>query len=318
MLGAMSAERLGPGKNYIVAQGVPATFVETPSRAGGVTRTFLDAGHNPLDGVIVTYHLRERPESGPALTFFDADGREIRRFSANDAEGPKVPAEPGMNRFVWDMRYPGAREAPGDEDAGLMAGPVLEGPLVIPGLYSVKLDVAGETHTRPVEVREDPRTQASDDDLAAQLALLIKIRDRLSETHDAINELRSVRRQVGEWLSRGKGRPGEEALAATGGRIAEKLNAAENRLISTWATSERGQMGTPLPRLVHALTTLASVVASADAVPTHNSYEVFDHLSARIAEQVETVRRVVDRDVAAFTDLIEELDIPAIAPTVRA
>ncbi|MDP6107502.1 MAG: hypothetical protein QGI33_03590, partial [Candidatus Brocadiia bacterium] len=55
-------------------------------------------------------------------------------------------------------------------------------------------------------------------------------------------------------------------------------------------------------------------VESADAVPTRNSYEVFDHLSARIAEHVETVRRVIDQDLAAFTDLIHELEIPPVAP----
>jgi hypothetical protein len=185
---------------------------------------------------------------------------------------------------------------------------------VTPGAYSVRLDLAGETYTRSVEVRAAPRAQVSDDELAAQFALLIRIRDRLSETHDRINELRSVRRQVGDWLARGKGRPGEVALAEVGGEIVETLNAAESELISTRATSERGQMGEPLPRLVHALTSLASVVESADAVPTRNSYEVFDHLSARIAEHVETVRRVIDQDLAAFTDLIHELEIPPVAP----
>ena len=174
--------------------------------------------------------------------------------------------------------------------------------------------MAGETYTRSVEVRAAPRAQVSDDELAAQFALLIRIRDRLSETHDRINELRSVRRQVGDWLARDKGRPGEVALAEVGGEIVETLNAAESELISTRATSERGQMGEPLPRLVHALTSLASVVESADAVPTRNSYEVFDHLSARIAEHVETVRRVIDQDLAAFTDLIHELEIPPVAP----
>ena len=241
-------------------------------------------------------------------------GMYWQKVSAGDEAGHDVPAEPGMNRFIWDMRSPGAPEAPGDEGAGLMAGPVLAGPPVTPGAYSVRLEVAGETYTRSVEVHADPRAQVSDDELAAQRALLIRIRDRLSEPHDRINELRSVRRQVGEWLALGKGRPGEVALAEAGGEIVETSNAAESQLISTRATSKRGQMGEPLPRLVQALTSLASVVESADAGPTHGSYQVFDHLSARIAEHVETVRRVIDHDLVAFTDLIHEMEIPAIAP----
>ena len=302
ILGVIADERIGPGKNYSVAQGVQATFEDRSTPDGGMARTFLDAGENPPDGVVVTYHLREPSEEGAALAFLDGEGTAIGRFD--------VSGDPGMHRFVWDMRHEGAREAPGDDAARLIAGPSLEGPLVVPGTYTVSLDVGGDSHSQRFEVLADPRSEASEEELAQQLALQLRIRDRLSETHDAINTLRRVRHQVRHWQGRGPS-PGD-ALSESSKAIIKKLGAIEDRLISTWSTDERGQMGTPLPKLVDALATLTAVVASADALPTRNSYEVFDLLSGRIDEQTELLARILDEDVPAFVEQVHELGIPMI------
>ena len=76
--------------------------------------------------------------------------------------------------------------------------------------------------------------------------------------------------------------------------IVSNLNGLEDRLISTWNTSERGQMGTPLPKLVEALATLISVVESADAAPTKNSYAVFEHLSSQIETLLKDYKKIVN------------------------
>ena len=121
MLGKTDPVRIGPGKNYLVALGAAATFEETETPDGGTERVFLDAGHNPPDGAVITYRLRQRSEDGASLTFLDPEGREVRSFTG-------LPANAGMNRFVWDMRHDGPREAPGDDDERLIAGPSPKGP----------------------------------------------------------------------------------------------------------------------------------------------------------------------------------------------
>ena len=316
------ADRLGPGKNYHVALGVPAAFEDSKGPRGKTVRRFMDAGRNPPEGVVIVYYLRAKPESGVTLTFFDAMNRLVNSFSSmgsgggestDTTEEPRVPAEAGMNRFVWDMRYPGARRAQGDADEGLIEGPRLKGPLAKPGAYHVQLTVESPTRNQSFEIRKDPRVAATRTDLEAQFDLLIAIRNRLSDTHDAINELRSVRRQVHQWLARLKSHPGGQRVSGVGKTIVDSLDVAEQELIATWATTERGQMGRPPPRLVDALAGLTSVVASADSAPTTQSYEVFEHLSGRMGEQTERVRGVIDKDVPAFTQLIRELDIPLIA-----
>jgi hypothetical protein len=60
----------------------------------------------------------------------------------------------GVNRVIWDLRHERLPARPGSRN-----GP--EGPLVVPGRYTVRLTVDGRTSEQPVEVREDPRMPVS-------------------------------------------------------------------------------------------------------------------------------------------------------------
>ena len=86
-------------------------------------------------------------------------------------------AEAGMQRFTWDMRYPGPWTAAAPQGG---AG----GPMVPPGKYTVRLTTGGQTQTKPFELKVDPRvpkdgvTQA---DLEEQTAFLLRVRDAISE-----------------------------------------------------------------------------------------------------------------------------------------
>ena len=111
-----------------------------------------------------------------------------------------------------------------------------------------------------------------------------------------------------------RGKAAGELLAESGDAIVEKLGHIEDRLIPTWSTSERGQMGRPLPKLLDALTTLTAVVASADAVPTRNSYAVLDVLTERIVEQTDALERIIDEDIPAFIEQVHEFGVPSITP----
>jgi photosystem II stability/assembly factor-like uncharacterized protein len=311
----------GPGKNYMLAQGVPATYYETPTPAGQTLRTFMDAGKNPPDGVIVTYDLGQPPEGEVTLSFLDAQGQLIKRFSsvaANDqpnTSGPKeprVPTEVGLNRFVWNLRYPDARRVPGDATTERS----LSGPLAPPGTYQVQLGVGGQIYTASFELWQDPRVSAMPADFDAQFSLLLGIRDKLSATHDAINRLRSVRQQVEEWVRRAEamadGGSAAESMRSAAKGILAKFNAIETELIQSRARVQQDQLNFPT-RLNAKLAGLSSVVASGDGAPTRQAYDVFHDLSTRIDQQLVQLHEVLERDVAALNDLIRTSGISPIA-----
>src|SRR5262249_32713658 len=186
--------QVAPGKNYMIASGYPATYYEAPTARGEKGKIFLDAGENPPAGVVVTYHLREQPTTAVTLNFRDAQGQLIKSFTSRPADTPassqaarepRVPNAAGLNRFVSNMRYADAHAGPGDVSTERS----LAGPLALPGTYQVELSLDDQRLTTTCEIRPDPRVSVSQADLEAQFALLVLIRDKLSETHDAINQM---------------------------------------------------------------------------------------------------------------------------------
>jgi hypothetical protein len=67
-------------------------------------------------------------------------------------------------------------------------------------------------------------------------------------------------------------------------------------------------------RLNAKLAALPSVIASADAAPTRQSYDVFADLSARIDQQIERWRDAREVDVPGFNTLIRDVGLPAVLP----
>ena len=314
----------GPGKNYMMALGLAVTFYEDKSEIGERVRKMLDAGENPPYGVIVYYLLQDKPDDEVILTFLDAAGHEIKSFSSaakeNDAEkmtgaieDPRIPAEAGLNRFVWDMRYPDARKVPGD----LTTESTLVGPIAAPGQYQIRLKVGEQIYTQSFELRKDPRITASQEELEAQFELWLTIRDKVSETNEAINKLRRVQQQVKDWVTylnesdHLKGQVDLGPIEAAAEALQDKLTAIETELIQTEAksTSDRLRLRAKLNAKLVGLT---SVVSSADTAPTKQAYEVFEHLLKQVDEQLSHLESLLETDLATFNDLLKEAEVPAV------
>ena len=213
-----------------------------------------------------------------------------------------------MNRFVWNMRHADARGVPGD----VLTERSLTGPVVPPGRYEVELDVDGRRLAAPFEIRVDPQVKATAADLEAQCAFLLRVRDKLSETHDAVNQMRDVRRQVEEWMRRAAGtfrRGAGERRGAGARRGHRRHRAGADRA----ARPGRGRSPALPNRLNVKLAGLTSVASTADAAPTRQALEVFEELSARVDGEIARWRALRDSEVKAFGELIRRLEIPAVS-----
>jgi len=97
-----------------------------------------------------------------------------------------------MNRFVWDLRYPGGPAGGGDGEGGGFGG---NGPLVAPGAFKARLTAGGVTRTESFTVKIDPRV-AKDGvtvgDLAEQTKLALKVRDGLAEARQLAQRVRQA------------------------------------------------------------------------------------------------------------------------------
>jgi len=331
----------GTGVNYRMAGPLVVTYRQEKSPEGATLDHFLDAGQNPPNGVIVSYYLPDAPVGETTLAFYTDQGAEIRRFSskpgpagqteqepaatspdeareagaegmegASDADATagegelRVPTKTGLNTFVWNLRYPDAHKLPGDKSTEEM----LSGPVVPPRRYEARLTTGGQTHSASFELHKDPRVAATQEDLEAQCALLLRIRDKLSETHDAVNSLRVVRSQAEQWERRAAQGEKLQTVRDRAAALRRALTEIEDALIQVKADSP---LSYPT-RLNEKLAVLTSVVDSADAAPTRQAYAVYDDLARRVDEQLARLREVMATDVAALNTLIREGDLPAI------
>ncbi|HEX7296981.1 MAG TPA: hypothetical protein VF251_14600 [Pyrinomonadaceae bacterium] len=126
---------------------------------------------NPPSGAVIDYYLRTGAVGPVVLEILNAAGDVVRRYSSEDKppvinpDTLNIPAfwrptpEPlsaaaGMHRWVWDLRPtpPASTERGGGGGFG-------NRPTVLPGTYTVRLTVGGQSLTQPLVVKPDPRVK---------------------------------------------------------------------------------------------------------------------------------------------------------------
>jgi photosystem II stability/assembly factor-like uncharacterized protein len=309
------------GKNYRMPGAVMVTYTQKEDpRTGDKIDEYLDAGRNPPDGAIIDYFLAEAPEGDISLTFLESGGREIRTFSSRDLEAaattdeekaearknkqPRIPKVAGLNRWIWNLRYPDATKIDGDDVANELVEGGIAGPQVPPGTYRARLTVGDHTYEQEFEVRRDPRVEATDADLRAEFELLLRVQARLSETHAAVNQLRAVRRQAKDWLARAKGKSELESVHRAATALLERLEPIEAELIQAKAVSRGDTLGLPV-KLNGKLASLQGLIASGDGAPTTAARGVFDELSGRVQAQLDQLGEVMATEVAFLNQSID-------------
>ena len=308
-----------PAKSYQLALGAAVAFIDTKGEHGEAQRKMLDAGENEPAGVRVWYWLKDKPEDEVTLTFLDANGDKIKTYSSKEADedddsgDPRVPAAAGMNLFDWDMRYPGAHTVPGDKTTDGVG----RGPLAPPGSYQVRLTVGEQSQAQSFEMVKDPRVDATQEDFDAQFTLMLQIRDKLSETHDNINKIRSTRSQVSEWAKRAEGTAAQDVVSDAADGLKAKLDEIEGTLIQTEYKGARDRLHMPI-RLNAKLAGLMPVVSVGDYRPPQQAYAVLDHFTELLDTQFTALESVLDEDLDEFQNLLAELEIPAIVPRAEA
>jgi hypothetical protein len=141
--------------------------------------------------------------------------------------------------------------------------------------------------------------------------LLLKIRDKLSETNRAILEIRDVRGQIDALTKRVREQQNMMPVTDAGKALNGKLRTIEETLYQTKNRSSQDPLNFPI-RLNNKLAALGSVVDSADAEPTSQSYVIYEDLVTRIDVELRNLRQILDKDLAAFNRMVKEQNVPAV------
>jgi photosystem II stability/assembly factor-like uncharacterized protein len=175
---------------------------------------------NPPYGALLYYHLSTKPAGDIKLQIFDSANKLVRTITSTQPTMFARPPYPdywlmpaseralstnvGTNRVNWDLRYddpPGfnpdinnqMNSSPGS------VTPAPHGPLAVPGSYTVKLIVDGQTYAQPLVVRNDPRIGEGlgvMSALRAQDKLAMAAVQGMKDSFAANNEVAAVRAQL--------------------------------------------------------------------------------------------------------------------------
>ena len=299
----------------------PEDAYRTPGFGGFQIPANATFGANPPNGAIIHYYLNEKPKQEITLEFLDASGNSVRKFTNKvSKEGEQTPAqtggrrggdtpvpmETGLNRFVWNYRLPDAATIPNL----ILWGGSLTGPRVVPGNYQVKLTVDGKAvATESFAIKADPRLTTTQEDFQKQFDFLQKTRAKLSQTHEAILEIRDLRKQLEDLSARLK--PEQKDLKDKAAEIVKNLTAIEEELMQTKIKSGQDALNFPI-KLNNKLAALSSSVDSADFAPTNQSYVVYDDLAGKIDAQLTILARIKTEDITAFNKAFADKNLPVI------
>jgi len=279
-------------------------------------------GQDPPFGALIDYYLNKAHKDEITLDILDSQGRLVRHLSnkeqKNKFEQPPewpdqekpielIPAEAGMNRFPWDLRYDPPVQVPG----AFYAGNEPHGPLVMPGTYQLKLTVAGKSYPAPIEVKLDPRVKVSDADLQKQFELAGRTRDRIDELHRTINQLRDVRAQLNELGKRLGETSKAKPIIDAAQQLEKKMQPVELQMIQFNMKSSEGNLVFPV-MLNEQWYQFNQTIDMADAAPTAQQLAVFDQLSKRTDTQLAQWREILKRDLPELNAMIRREDIPVI------
>jgi hypothetical protein len=279
---------------------------------------------NPPKGAIVYYQLPKPPAKNATLEILDSTGKRVTLFESKNKEEkedetlaeeappkPKklnLPAEKGLNRVVWDLTWRGADVIP---NARVDAGNPVDGPLALPGKYTLKLTVDGQAKTESLTVKADPRIKIGEKVLEEQLKFSLQVRDDITRLTKIVVDLRKVRKQVQDRAVLLAKDEKAKALVEDGNKLIKKLDDLEAELHNPKAKVNYdvlAQKGGA--KLYSQFSFLFEMTKQGDGLPTQGMKELYAELSAELAKRDAEWASLLAAEATQYNALATKLGVP--------
>jgi hypothetical protein len=293
------------------------------------------AGENPPDGVMIDYFLKTPPSRELSLTIYDEKGSEVAHFSSANkpaehlppnvpeywfAPQPALTKAAGLNRFVWDLRYPAPAALPYSYYGELLqyseytladhAIPGItprqqpRGPLVAPGKYIAELRYNGKTLRQPLVVAMDPRVHASQEDLLAQRDLALEIVRGMQSSFDSYHQMAALQKTLAE-----RTRTLHDAAAK---KSAEELQ-KQIDAVETGSKTEPGvgPVNRDLARLLFS-------VENADMRPAETVRAAVEQACQTLEKNLARWQKLNQQQIVTLNEMLTKAKLPALDPAPAA
>jgi hypothetical protein len=301
---------------------------------------------NPPAGAWINVYLKSAPQGTVTVTIADKAGKTVRtlrqrgdagvnrfvwnlRYDAPGALAAQAPTTPSILRQAQDSPEPGrgatgsgqggrgggagaaGSGAPADEaPAGGRFGGGNQGPAVLPGDYTVKVNAGGRELSSQVTVMLDPGVQASAADLDAQLqasfaaqALQARVNAVVERVDTMIGQLSAI---DGQWP-----RQNPPPYAA---QVKQALDTLKKFKDDELVRPIPGLGYRQYPRLREDVQSLAGYVGRGFRAPNAGELERMKDLTAQVDQAVAKVNGLIAKDIAAINDAMKAAPRIAVEP----
>lgn len=268
-----------------------------------------NAGMNPPNGIVVNYFLQDFKDSSLVKIFvLDQNKKVINSFSTKPSgDTGKIDVEKGMNQFVWNMNYTPAEKI----DGMILWNGSVPGPKSIPGKYFIKI-VTDNKDSAIAEaiIKANPNFKETQQEYEEQFNFLISVRDKFSDIQKGIKNIREIRQQINDFMSRA-GSDSLKEIKAMADSINKRMTRIEEALYQTKAKSGQDVLNYPI-RLNDQVAGLYNYAASGNYAPTQQVKEAYNYLSTKADLELAMLKTIMEVDVPKFNDLIREKQLPVI------
>ncbi|MGI8745362.1 MAG: glycoside hydrolase [Bryobacteraceae bacterium] len=288
------------------------------------------AGKNPPDGAILDYYIGAEASGAVMLEVLDSAGKLVRRYSSDDPVEPLDPmlaipaywvrpaaalsSAPGMHRWLWDLRYPPVTRARTNYPMQAIyqdTPPAASAPWAMPGNYTVKLTVNGRSYTQPFTVKMDPRVRTSMAGVTRQFTLSKQVYDDTIAASKALDQIRSLRKQLTQLRERG----GQ-------GGVTEAITAMDRKAVAIEGAGGFGRGGgggrgaapgpDTLTSVSGALALLMQSLEGADVAPSTQSTAAVADRHAAMAKLLQRWNALKTADLADLNRQLTQANLPAV------
>jgi photosystem II stability/assembly factor-like uncharacterized protein len=297
------------------------------------------AGKNPPDGAILYYSLNS-PVSGPLkLSIYDSHDQLVRQYTSvapsqdhTPANAPEywfadpvvLPNNRGVNRFVWDLRYPPPKTMRYSYYGNLLdyieytlADHAIpeetpreqpQGPLVLPGNYTVLLETEGKSYKQPLTVTLDPRLKVSQQDLASQLDVQLSIISQMAAASEGYFQVAALRSAIADRQKQ----LSANSASSTAADAVKKLD-EQAALIQQGDRTELG-----LGPSNRELARLAAMIGSGDSRPAAVLQKAVADSCHVVASRLAQWREMNSKSISELNTQLQQASLSALPVTTNA
>jgi photosystem II stability/assembly factor-like uncharacterized protein len=268
------------------------------SRAGSLTQ-----GTNHPDGVMVYYSVADPENSEVSISFLTLNNDTIKRFSNKDKKN-KLEVKKGNNLMVWDLKGDGAERL----DGMILWWASTEAPKVVPGNYSVVLQVGDQVMRRQFSVLADPNSETDQSGMQRQFEFITSVNSTVDKAHKSIKKIRDINTQLEAFKTRYGEATEVAALVQEATDLSKALTAIEEALYQTKNRSGQDPLNFPI-KLTNKLAHLNALVGMDDFPPTQQDVAVKNELTQAIEKELTKFDALISDEIKAFNTAFRQMNL---------